>query len=72
MTVISRIGRRALRQEAQHAPRGDAVGLHVVAADAGGAGGRDHEARQHAHRGGLAGAVRPEKAQHLAAGHVEA
>ena len=34
-----RVGGRAFRQEAQHAPGGDRVGLHVVAADARGAGG---------------------------------
>ena len=66
-----RVGRRALGQEAQSPPRRHAVGLHVVAADAGGAGGRDHEAGEHPHRGGLAGAVRPEEAEHLAARHVE-
>ncbi|CAM5527602.1 hypothetical protein SSTU70S_03289 [Stutzerimonas stutzeri] len=40
--------------------------LDVVAEDAGAAGGRREEAGQHLHGGGLAGAVRAEKAQHLA------
>ncbi len=66
-----RVGRRAFRQEAQHPPCGDAVGLHVVALDARGAGCRDHEPGQHAHRGGFPRAVGTEEAQHLAAPDVE-
>ena len=66
-----RIGRRAFRQEPQHVPRGDAVVLHVVALDARGPGGRDHEPGQHPHGGRFPGAVRAEESQHLAAPHRE-
>jgi hypothetical protein len=66
------VARRALGQVAQAPARGERVGLHVVAADARGALGRHEEARDHAHRGGLAGAVGPEEAEHLAGLDLEA
>ena len=45
---------------------------HVVAADAGLAGGGGDEAGEHAHGGGLAGAVGPEEPQHFAGLDLEA
>jgi hypothetical protein len=65
------ICRRALGQEAEHAPRGEAVGADIVAADARGAGGGCDEAGEHLHRGGFARAVGAEEAEHLAAGDAE-
>ncbi|MNC87761.1 hypothetical protein D3C83_35160 [compost metagenome] len=63
------IAGRVFRQVADHALGRDRVLEHIVAADADLARGGRNEAGDHAHRGGLAGAVRPEKTQHLAAFH---
>src|SRR3954469_463912 len=56
-----------LRQVADQALRLDGRLDHVVGADGDLAGGGRHEAGDHPHGGGLAGAVRAEEAEHLAA-----
>lgn len=66
-----RVGRRILGQVADDALGGHGVFDHVVAADGHAPRGRRDEARDHPHGGGLAGAVRPEKAQHFALGDFE-
>ena len=65
------IGRRAFGQIADLPLRRERPGQDVVAAHDRGAGGRREEAGDHLHRRRLAGAVRPEKTQHLAGRHRE-
>src|SRR6202011_5167129 len=64
-----RVGRRTLGQIADTLLGGDRMRGDVVAADHRSAGRRGDKARDHLHRRRLAGAVRAEKAQHLAARH---
>jgi len=65
------IERRRLGQVSDRAPRGERVAEDVVARDRRRAVGGRQEARQHAHRGGLAGAVGPEEAHDFAGLHRE-
>ena len=60
------IGRRPFRQVAEAALRGDGVDGDVHAADLDASGARRKEARDHLHRGRLAGTVRSEDPEHLA------
>ena len=64
-----RIGGRALGKIADVPFRGDRLRRDVVAADDRRAGGRREKTGDHLHRRRLAGAVRAEKAQHLALRH---
>ena len=65
------VARRAFGQIADAGLGRDGRSLDVVAADADLAGGGRDEARDHAHGGGFAGAVRAEEAEHLAGRHRE-
>src|ERR1051325_3139777 len=65
------IGRRPLGQVAGPALGRQRLGFDVVAADERRAGGRREKAGDHLHRRRFAGAVGPEKAQHLAFGNRE-
>jgi len=60
------IGRGPLRQIADPALGGERFGLDVMAANHGRSGGRREKTGDHLHRRRFAGAVRPEKTQHLA------
>ena len=61
------VARRVLGQVADQPLRRQRVLQHVVAADRDPSRGRRDEPGDHAHGGGLAGAVGPEEAQHFAA-----
>ena len=66
------IERHRLGQVAEASARGQRIGGDVDAADADAAGARRKVAGADAHRGGLAGAVGTEKAEHLARARLEA
>ena len=61
------VGGRVFRQVADQALHGDGLGGDIVAADQRDAGGRAEKARDQLHRGGFAGAVRPEEPEDVAA-----
>ena len=65
---------RFLQRDADASPHLGRVALHVEAVDVGAAGGGAQQRGEHADRRGLAGAVRPEEAEHLPAldGEVDA
>ena len=65
------IGGRAFRQIAQMHLRCDGVGLHVMSADRDATGSWRQITCDHFHRGGFAGAIRAEKAEHFAFGDTE-
>ncbi len=60
------IGGCAFREITDHALRLERLVFHVVSADGHATGAGREEARDHLHRGGFAGAVRAQKAQHFA------
>src|SRR5262249_12410470 len=65
------VERRVLREVADRAPAGERLDRGIAAADADRAGGGREDTGEDAHRRRLAGAVRAEEADDLAAGDVE-
>jgi len=66
------VARGAFGQVAERGFGGEGITLDVVSADARLPRGRGDEAREHAHGGGLAGAVGAEKPEHFAGSYLEA
>ena len=67
-----RVQRERLRHEPDTLPRDEVTGVHGLAQQPGLALGHRQQPGQHLHRGGLAAAVRSEKAEDLAAADAEA
>src|SRR5208282_1677775 len=65
------VERRRLRQVADTPADLERLGKDIESVDQHGAGSRRHEARDNPHRGGFAGAVRPQEAKDLAAIRLE-